>query len=136
MGELEHYGVPGMRWGKKRTRKDPPKNTGGGSGIQGPPFPEIGKPSAPGQSLRETKVGDTVKWMQQNPLALSKYWDSNSRTLQVPKLSVSAVQKAATNLRKTLRSVGGHTVNTVKKSSAVAKGENKIAKLFKRKNSK
>lgn len=135
MSELEHYGVPGMKWGKKSNRKNSHKSTGGGSGIQAPPFPELGKPSAPGQSLRETKVSDTLKWMQQNPSALSQHWDASSRTLQTPKLSVPAIQKAAANLRKTLRSVGGKTVNAVKRSPTVTKGEKKIAKLF-RKNSK
>lgn len=135
MRELEHYGVPGMKWGKKSNRKNPNKSTGGGSGIQAPPFPELGKPSAPGQSLRETKVGDTLKWTQQNPIPWDKYWDASSRTLRVPKLSVPVLQKAATNLRKTLRSAGGKTINVVKRSSAVTKGEKTIAKLF-RKNSK
>lgn len=108
--ELEHYGVKGMRWGKKRETK-----------------------SLAGQSFFDTKTIDTVAWFKANPGVigdLSSFFDRPTPR----KTTDNTIKRKLSNIRKSLRSVfttpiGKIRQTTVNKGSKVIQNTNKRKKI-------
>lgn len=82
--ELEHYGVKGMTWGKKKTKLQ----------LQDTKFENV-------------KVGETLDW-----LAANFAWDSDSKTIKAP--AISARNRAQIIKAKVkIRSLAKDSVNSL-----------------------
>lgn len=110
--ELEHYGVKGMKWRKKRSVEE----------LKGVGFGSV-------------QVGETVDWFKANPWDLSKYWNSKTRTLNIPKPNLksenSLIAKIKTGLNKikqTLSKIGGKSTKALDKNTTKS-GLNLLQKI-------
>lgn len=101
--ELEHYGVKGMKWSKKRLPQQ----------LKGVPFGQV-------------TVEETANWLKVNKIDAPKFsfWNSETKTLNLPKpelkSSSSLLSKIKTGLnkiKKTLSKIGGKSTKSLNKNT-------------------
>lgn len=82
--ELEHYGVKGMKWGKKKTTSEL-RNT----------------------EFKNVKVGETLSWIGAN-----FEWDDQSKTIKAPSIEARAKVRSD-KMKARLRELGKAKVNSL-----------------------
>lgn len=150
MGELEHYGVKGMRWGKKNKSQDTPdnpfhksdriirKNT---SVSRSPSNRRLSKVSSQQngvrrqeylatRSLLENEVNDTGRWLADNGYDLSVDAALNALKAVIPKR-----RSQGSDIVNAIKHVNSQGMVSIRKMNAskVSKGQRTIARLMKSK---